>query len=188
MGEYGSGLTFARCCALDKERIKMALQGKIVVGEDEQGFVYGNAPQEECEKFILAAYDNAVYHARESMASGRAMERAIKSEKYRLPFRKYVRFMDEEQQRDYKSTDYIYEDQLEEEKVFEKSNDNTKKKHAQINIQTEKSDEGEMFSYYKNDDGKYCMNLEILCDTKDELIELHEFLSFLMGGLSDEED
>lgn len=110
MSEYGSGLTFAQCCAYDKERIKMAMQGKLVVGENEDGFIYAPASRQECEHYILSAYDNAVYHARQSMASGRAVEKVMKKKKWKLPFEMYAKQMDKEMEKDYKDTAYRYEE------------------------------------------------------------------------------
>ena len=74
MGEYGSGLTMGKCFNMDKERIKKALDGYLVVGEDKNGFIYEKASQEECREFILRKFDNAVYHCLESMAFGRVYD------------------------------------------------------------------------------------------------------------------
>ena len=53
------------CCAMleeafkmDRERIIMALQGKLVRDETEEDFVYDNAPKEDCEEFILSTFDH----------------------------------------------------------------------------------------------------------------------------------
>ena len=48
MSEYASGFTFGRRCMMDKERIKHALKGELVIGEDENGFIYGKASRVEC--------------------------------------------------------------------------------------------------------------------------------------------
>ena len=79
MSEYGSGLTFGQCCTMDKERIKHALMGELMCGEDEDGFIYERASRQECERYILSAYDSVVYHAKEAMDSGRALERLMES-------------------------------------------------------------------------------------------------------------
>ena len=78
MSEYGSGLTFGQTRNMDKERIKHALRGELMCGEDENGFVYAKATPEECAAYILSAYDNCVYHAKQAMDSGRALERLMK--------------------------------------------------------------------------------------------------------------
>ena len=79
MSEYGSGLTFGQTRNMDKERIKHALCGELMCGEDENGFVYAKATPEECAAYILSAYDDCVYHAKQAMDSGRALERLMKS-------------------------------------------------------------------------------------------------------------
>ena len=38
MGEYGPGLTSGQAFMKDKERIKKALEGFLVCGEDDDGF------------------------------------------------------------------------------------------------------------------------------------------------------
>lgn len=113
MGEYGSGVSFARSCAYDKERIKMALQGKLLLGESENGFEYADAPREECEAFILSAYDNAVYQATEAFASGRAIEKIMKNHNFVMPFTEYIAAMEFERKRDYENSEYKYESDLE---------------------------------------------------------------------------
>ena len=79
MSEYGSGLTFGQTRNMDKERIKHALRGELMRGEDENGFVYATATPKECAAYILSAYDECVYHAKQAMDSGRALERLMKS-------------------------------------------------------------------------------------------------------------
>lgn len=78
MSEYGSGLTFGQTRNMDKERIKHALRGELMCGEDENGLVYAKATPEECAAYILSAYDDCVYHAKQAMDSGRALERLMK--------------------------------------------------------------------------------------------------------------
>ena len=110
MSEYGSGLTLGQCCTMDKERIRHALKGELMIGEDENGFVYEPAPREECEAYILRAYDNCVYHAKQLADSGRAMERLAKNHgvdwKNAGIFREYRKLMAEEER---KFNDYEYE-------------------------------------------------------------------------------
>ena len=103
MSEYGSGLTFGQACNFDKERIKHALRGELMCDEDENGFVYAPASQEECERYILRAYDECVYQALQSMDSGRALDRLMKNhglimgESYTLA--EYGNLVEEEHQR-----------------------------------------------------------------------------------------
>lgn len=78
MGEYGPGLTSGQAFMKDKERIKKALEGFLVCGEDDDGFVYAPAEKEECEKFILQTFDNAVFLCQDALAHGRALERLLK--------------------------------------------------------------------------------------------------------------
>ena len=78
MSEYGSGISFSTARMYDKERIKHAFMGELMCGEDENGFIYAPASKEECEKFILSAYDSAVYCAIQAIASTRATERFAK--------------------------------------------------------------------------------------------------------------
>ena len=62
---------------------------------------------------ILSAFDNAVYHARQANASGRATERALKEQGVTLDFALYMTYMAEETAADYTSCDYIYESDFE---------------------------------------------------------------------------
>lgn len=109
MSEYGSGISFAKACAYDKERIKEALKGRLLCGEDENGFIYEEAPREECEKFIISAFDNVVYHARKSMASGRAMEALLKVHHFDVDLKEYIYYMSAEEFKDYENDEYVYE-------------------------------------------------------------------------------
>ena len=110
MSEYGSGLTFGQACNFDKERIKHALRGELMCDEDENGFVYAPASREECERYILRAYDECVYQASQSMDSGRALDRLMKNhglvmgESYTLA--EYGNLVEEEHR---KFNDYVYE-------------------------------------------------------------------------------
>lgn len=107
MGEYGSGISFGRACMLDKERIIHAFKGELMTGEtfDNQGnehFRYEKASREECLEYILEAYDNAVYQAKMSMDSGRALERLfeeVAGEKTTKHFKRYIALMEEERER-----------------------------------------------------------------------------------------
>ena len=59
----------------NKERIKKAFSGEVMVGEDENGFKYGKASKEECLKEIIKLYDETVYQAIQAMRAGRATEK-----------------------------------------------------------------------------------------------------------------
>lgn len=87
MSKYGSGLSFGQVCNMEKEQIKEALKGRLVCGENEDGFEYAEASKEECEKFILGAYDEVVYQALQVMSSARALEGFLKDSgvKYNVP-------------------------------------------------------------------------------------------------------
>ena len=110
MSEYGNGLSFGQTRNLDKERIKRALRGELVCGEDENGFIYAEASREDCERFILSAYDDCVYQAKQSMDSGRALERLLKSKGVEIgvtyTLAEYMNFMESARR---ESDDYIYE-------------------------------------------------------------------------------
>ena len=109
MSEYGSGLTSGQCFNMDKERIKHALQGELVCGENEKGFIYTSASKEECERYILSAFDNAVFQCKQALDSGRANDRILREHTDLSDdkiFRLYLAYMGEESQ---KYNDYIYE-------------------------------------------------------------------------------
>lgn len=114
MAEYGPGLTFGQSCNLDKERIIHAMKGELMVGEDEDGgFVYDKAPKEDCEKYILEAYDNCVFQAKAAMDSGRAMERLfeeVTGHKTTKHFQRYMEILEEEKLH---YQDYHYEGGIE---------------------------------------------------------------------------
>ena len=114
MSEYGNGITMAKAFSYDKERIKKALDGQILAGENENGFIYEKATKEECDKYILSAFDNVVYQCREALASGRALEAYLKS-KGNIDFKAFFSFREAERKKDNESNDYIYENDIEEE-------------------------------------------------------------------------
>lgn len=91
MSKYGPGLSFGEVCNFEKEQIKHALRGELVCGEEDDGtFAYMLATQEECEKFILAAYDEAVYHAIEAMRAGTATENVMLRHGMKIPMPEYL--------------------------------------------------------------------------------------------------
>lgn len=82
MSRYGNGVSFSDASAMDRERLIHALNGELVTGETDDGkFTYGKASKDECDEFILSCYDNAVYHAKTGMHSGRAFEYILKRHK-----------------------------------------------------------------------------------------------------------
>ena len=115
MSEYGNGITMAKAFSYDKERIKKALTGQILAGESEDGFIYKPADKEDCNTYILSAFDNAVYQCREALAHGRAMEAYLKSKGINIDFKEFLPFIEAEKKKDYESNAYIYENDTEEE-------------------------------------------------------------------------
>ena len=79
MGEYGSGVSLTQSFNYDKERLLKALDGQLVCGESEYGFMYGDASPEDCREFIISVFDNAVFHALQGYGSGRALEKAAEA-------------------------------------------------------------------------------------------------------------
>ena len=115
MGEYGSCVSLADAFNNDKERIKMALKGELLAGEDDSGFVYAKASKEECEAFILSAFDNAVYHCLKCARSGRALEKImeehdIKTDEY---FHEYMEITQALELEDEKAYPFYYEEGIE---------------------------------------------------------------------------
>lgn len=79
--EYGSGIKIGTAFQYDKERIKHALKGEIMVGENEYGFIYDKCSKEEADKYILSAFDHAVYQALKANASACVLESMIEEYK-----------------------------------------------------------------------------------------------------------
>lgn len=77
MSEYGCGVSMQQAFAYDKEKIKKAFDNLLVVGEDENGFIYKGCTDEEARDFILRAFDNAVYWALKNNATAKAQEEMI---------------------------------------------------------------------------------------------------------------
>lgn len=113
MGEYGGVISIGQAGEYDKERVKMALQGKLMCGEDGHGFIYEDAPKEECERYILDVVDNWVWNSLNFAAHGRAMEQLMKNHRFPMHeyFREYVGLVNEENR---KYRDYLTEGDLEE--------------------------------------------------------------------------
>lgn len=76
MGKYGSGLSSGQVANLEKEEIREALNGRIRVGENEDGFVYAPCDDKErLNSIILHAYDAIYFQLNQSLASARALEK-----------------------------------------------------------------------------------------------------------------
>ena len=87
MSEYGGYLTLEQQFDLDRERLEQALEGKLVCGEDEKGFIYYEASEEECQDFLLSIFDNAVYWVAQANESAFILEQIL-SEDLQLPVEK----------------------------------------------------------------------------------------------------
>lgn len=111
MGEYAPGFTSGQIATLDKERIKEALAGRLMTGEDTNGFMYEPAPKEECDRFILEVFDDWVHRVKQLADHGRAMERLADAHGLHYDLREYMGYLAEESAR---FNDYVYEDELEE--------------------------------------------------------------------------
>lgn len=78
MSEYGSGVSLTQAFNYDKERLVKALtDNELVVGENQDGFIYEKATENEVKRFILDTFDNAVYHALQGYASGKALKQIL---------------------------------------------------------------------------------------------------------------
>lgn len=92
MSEYGPGLSLEQVAEMDKERLKNAVRGFLVIGTDDEGeFIYDHATPEECEEYILDVFDHWYYMTKQGMDVGRALERVlenhgIKTEEYFFEF------------------------------------------------------------------------------------------------------
>lgn len=112
MGEYGvnSGML---AFAYDKERIKHALDGELMCGEDENGFVYEKATAQECRTFILSAFDNAVHMCQQAWASGRAHDAYDRENGRTVDFARWRELLMAEVAKDSAEGYYRYEDNSE---------------------------------------------------------------------------
>ena len=68
MSEYGNGISMMQAFKMDNERIMKALEGKLLSGEDDNGFIYTDAPKEKCDEYIENTYQHAVYCCAEAVA------------------------------------------------------------------------------------------------------------------------
>lgn len=110
MSEYGSGVSLIQAFNYDKERLLKALDGQLLCGETEKGFIYSDATEDECREFIISVFDNAVYHALQGYASGRVLEKVMTANGLSINngqlFKDYMHFkmLDDEEQ--YKGEQY----------------------------------------------------------------------------------
>lgn len=108
MSMYGSGVSMAQAMEMDKERVRHAMFNELVVGEDENGFVYERATREECHKFVMETLDGWYFTAKQLADCGRAMERLLEARgvdwKRSLP--EFMALMDEESE---KFGGFVYE-------------------------------------------------------------------------------
>ena len=104
IGKYGC-TTFGQACAYEKEEIRHALNGEILLGWDEEGRHWGKGTKEETDRVILAAYDSLFYQAEQLRISGKALEKVygrITPE----DFKRYIAAVAEEER---KPSVYVYE-------------------------------------------------------------------------------
>jgi hypothetical protein len=105
MSKYGSCITFGRACSYEKDEIKHALNGEVLVAWDENGRHWEKGTKEETDKVILKAFDSLFYQADQLRMSGCALEKM--NPKYnKRDFQKYLKHMAEESR---KPNDYEYE-------------------------------------------------------------------------------
>ena len=92
MGKYGPGVSLAEMAEMEKDSVRQAIRGFLVVGQDGEGeFIYDHATPEECEEYILGVLDHWYYLAKQGADVGRALERVlenhgIKTEEYFFEF------------------------------------------------------------------------------------------------------
>lgn len=114
MGEYGSGVSLVQAFNYDKERLIKALDGQLLAGETEKGFIYADAPEEECRDFIISVFDNAVYHALNGYSSGRIYEKVMSANGINIAdgqlFKDYMHFKALDDAEQFKGEQYNYGD------------------------------------------------------------------------------
>lgn len=114
MGEYGSGVSLTRAFNYDKERLLKALEGQLLCGENEDGFIYEDAPEEECRAFIISVFDNAVYHALQGYSSGRVYEKVMEANGIKVGdgqiFKDFLHFKQMDDMKQFQGEQYNYGD------------------------------------------------------------------------------
>ena len=117
MSEYGSGLTIGMEAELDKERIKHALKGELVVDQNEEGFVFAAVSNvDDCRKDIIYRFEKYVHKAQEGMAAARAYENILKRRGVKVESMKFAinEFMPEYEREIKKFQDFVSDFELEE--------------------------------------------------------------------------
>lgn len=100
------GKTLAKTLMEIKERIRHAMNGELPQGEDENGTIYKSASREECDKYILAAYDQAVYHCLEANKFGKVYDKILEKNGIKPTMKEIVLLKADE---DAKKTEYEFE-------------------------------------------------------------------------------
>ncbi len=108
MSKYGSCVTFSEACAMDKERIKRALQGELIFGETDTGFVYRSETKEDCTDFVVSTYDNLVYEAIKSNAVANVLNQILEKNNIKVPIDEFASLLNDEIKNCTKG--YIYEE------------------------------------------------------------------------------
>ena len=96
MAEYGSGVRMMEALAFDKERIKEAMNGRLMIGEDDQGFIYDDCSKEEAQNYILDAYDNLVFQLVNANSANKAYSRVIKDANLRIDYSRFFIYLEQE--------------------------------------------------------------------------------------------
>lgn len=108
MGKY-SGMNFGTACMHEKEEIKHALNGEVLVGWDEDGKHWEKAPKDETDAVILEAYDELYYQAEQLRSSGCAMEK-LHGDFTKEEFQKYIQYVEEERRKHFDDYDFENEE------------------------------------------------------------------------------
>lgn len=78
MGKYGSGITSGQAAMMEKDEIKHALNGEVIIGESEEGFIWGKCiNKHELDRIIISAYDALYFQFKQALDSSRAMETVL---------------------------------------------------------------------------------------------------------------
>lgn len=110
--------TFGNYCNQEKEHIKAALNGKVIIYGKNGEKLLVSATKEMCDDVILQAYDRAVFQALDSMTHGRVLNQIL--EKHGIKSSEILlEYMTELFKENKKYNDYIPEfiDDLDEEDV-----------------------------------------------------------------------
>lgn len=78
MSEYGS-VSLVRRLNLDKDRLLQALDGKLKVDEDENGFIYEQASEQKCRNYIISVFDSVAQSLLEANQNARLLEKVMEA-------------------------------------------------------------------------------------------------------------